>query len=131
MIADLNAYHAFVASLRQPAVTAYFDALKMLGNVFIIENAKDLGQIVRDANMYGGTLSPDEVYEFLQVRACVRLMRCDSMRCKMACSREQGPLTPMISIVAPHSTRRVAISKRSRRPSTRRCELNPRKANVV
>lgn len=67
VIADLNHYHAFIATLRQPSITPYFDALKMLGNVYIIDSPKELAQIARDANMFGGTLSPEDLYEFLQV----------------------------------------------------------------
>ncbi|KAK0548487.1 F-box protein: endocytic membrane traffic, recycling ReCYcling 1 [Tilletia horrida] len=70
VIADLNTYHAFVAAfLRQSQVTTYFDALKMLGNIYIIDHPRELAQIVRDANMFGGMLSPEELYEFLQARA--------------------------------------------------------------
>lgn len=67
VIADLNAYHAFISSLRQANITLYFDALKMLGNLYIIDNPKELAAIVRDANMFNGTLSPEDLYEFLQV----------------------------------------------------------------
>ncbi|KAK0536623.1 F-box protein: endocytic membrane traffic, recycling ReCYcling 1 [Tilletia horrida] len=70
VIADLNAYHAFVASfLRQSQVITYFDALKMLGNIYIIDHPRELAQIVRDANMFGGMMSPEELYEFLQARS--------------------------------------------------------------
>ncbi|EPQ25739.1 uncharacterized protein PFL1_06733 [Pseudozyma flocculosa PF-1] len=69
VICDLNAYHAFVASLRQPSVTVYFDALKMLANLYIIDNPKELASIVRDASMFNGTLSPEDLYEFLQARS--------------------------------------------------------------
>ncbi|CAO1628766.1 unnamed protein product [Parajaminaea phylloscopi] len=68
VIADLNAYHGFVAGLKQPSLMVYFDALKMLGNVFIIENPRELAQLVRDASLFRGTLTPDDVYEFLQAR---------------------------------------------------------------
>lgn len=67
VIADLNHYHAFISTLRQSSITPYFDALKMLGNVYIIDSPKELAQIARDANMFGGTLSPEDLYEFLQV----------------------------------------------------------------
>lgn len=67
VIADLNAYHAFVHSLKQPPLVPYFEALKMLGNVYIIEDPKELAQLVRDASIFRGTLTPDDVYEFLQV----------------------------------------------------------------
>ncbi|PWN50612.1 hypothetical protein IE53DRAFT_343779 [Violaceomyces palustris] len=68
VIADLNAYHSFVSSLKQANVTIYFDALKMLGNLYIIDNPKELANIVRDANMFNGTLSPEDLYEFLKAR---------------------------------------------------------------
>lgn len=68
VIADINAYHAFIASLKQPSVVVLFDGLKMLGNIYIIDSAKELGTIVRDANMFSGTLSPEDLYEFLQAR---------------------------------------------------------------
>ena len=67
VIADINAYHAFIAGLKQPSVTVLFDGLKMLGNIYIIDSPKELGTIVRDANMFSGTLSPEDLYEFLQV----------------------------------------------------------------
>lgn len=72
VIADLNEYHAFIATLRQPSLTADFDALKMLGNLYIIDNPKELAKLARDANMFGGTLSPEDLYEFLQARADFR-----------------------------------------------------------
>lgn len=68
VIADLNAYHAFIMTLKQPSLLPYFEALKMLGNVYIIENPRELAQLVRDASIFRGTLTPDDVYEFLQAR---------------------------------------------------------------
>ncbi|PWN34336.1 uncharacterized protein FA14DRAFT_123487 [Meira miltonrushii] len=72
VIADLNEYHAFVVTLRQPQLTADFDSLKMLGNLYIIDNPKELAKLARDANMFGGSLSPEDLYEFLQARADFR-----------------------------------------------------------
>jgi len=69
LISDLNAYHGFVSGLRQPAVTAYFSALKMVGEIYIVEDPKDLGQLVRDVARYEGTLSADDLYELVQRRA--------------------------------------------------------------
>ncbi|KAL4071843.1 exocyst complex component Sec10-domain-containing protein [Scleroderma citrinum] len=69
VIADFNAYHAFIASLKVPNITADFDHLKMLGHVFIVEDAKDLAQIVRDVTRYGGAYRPEDVYEFIQRRS--------------------------------------------------------------
>ncbi|KAF8549297.1 hypothetical protein OG21DRAFT_1500508 [Imleria badia] len=69
VIADLNAYHAFITSLKVPNITADFDHLKMLGHVFVVEDAKDLAQIVRDVTRYGGSYRPEDVYEFIQRRS--------------------------------------------------------------
>ncbi|OCF61386.1 recyclin-1 [Kwoniella mangroviensis CBS 10435] len=69
IIADLNTYHAFVASLRQQRITEDFANLKMLGHVYIVSDAKDLAQIVRDVTRYGGTFTPEDIYEFIQRRS--------------------------------------------------------------
>lgn len=59
VIADLNAYHAFISSLKVPQITEDFANLKRLGHVFIVEDAKDLAQIVRDVTRYGGSFRPE------------------------------------------------------------------------
>lgn len=59
LIADLNAYHAFLSSLKVSAVTTEFSHLKMLGHVYVVEDAKDLAQIVRDVTRYGGAYRPE------------------------------------------------------------------------
>ncbi|KAI0309784.1 exocyst complex component Sec10-domain-containing protein [Amylostereum chailletii] len=69
VIADLNAYHAFIATLKIPALTADFSNLKMLGHVYVVEDAKDLAQIVRDVTRYGGAYRPEDIYEFVQRRS--------------------------------------------------------------
>ncbi|KAF8964808.1 exocyst complex component Sec10-domain-containing protein [Flammula alnicola] len=69
VIADLNAYNAFIASLRIPAISADFSHLKMLGHVYVVEDAKDLAQIVKDVARYGGEYRPEDVYEFIQRRS--------------------------------------------------------------
>ncbi|WVO18527.1 hypothetical protein L204_106246 [Cryptococcus depauperatus] len=69
VIADLNTYYTFVASLKQQRITDDFSNLKMLGHVYIVEDAKDLAQIVRDVTRYGGTFTPEDLYEFIQRRA--------------------------------------------------------------
>ncbi|KAI0046320.1 hypothetical protein FA95DRAFT_1583077 [Auriscalpium vulgare] len=69
VIADLNAYHAFVSTLKIPSLTSDFSHLKMLGHVYVVEDAKDLAQIVRDVTRYGGAYRPEDVYEFIQRRS--------------------------------------------------------------
>lgn len=41
------------------AIAAEFSYLKMLGHVFVVEDAKDLAQIVRDVTRYGGAYRPE------------------------------------------------------------------------
>lgn len=60
VIADLNAYYDFVSSLKQQRITDDFSDLKMLGNVYIVSDAKDLAQIVRDVSRYGSAFTPEE-----------------------------------------------------------------------
>ncbi|BGP48295.1 F-box protein: endocytic membrane traffic, recycling ReCYcling 1 [Rhodotorula kratochvilovae] len=69
LIADLNAYHAFVTSLRQPAVTSYFTSLKMVGEIYLVDDPKGLGALVRDTSRYEGVLSPEDLYELVQRRS--------------------------------------------------------------
>ncbi|KAH9914140.1 exocyst complex component Sec10-like protein [Fomitopsis serialis] len=69
VIADLNAYHTFISSLKVSSIAAEFSYLKMLGHVYVVEDAKDLAQIVRDVTRYGGAYKPEDVYEFIQRRA--------------------------------------------------------------
>lgn len=59
IIADLNAYHTFITSLKVPSILAEFSYLKMLGHVYVVEDAKDLAQIVRDVTRYGGAYRPE------------------------------------------------------------------------
>ena len=59
VIADLNAYHTFISTLKVPSITSEFSHLKMLGHVYVVEDAKDLAQIVRDVTRYGGAYRPE------------------------------------------------------------------------
>lgn len=69
MIADLNAYYAFIQTLKQPRLAEEFSNLKMLGQVYIVADAKDLAQIIRDVTRYGGGYRPEDLYEFIQRRS--------------------------------------------------------------
>ncbi|KAF9265076.1 hypothetical protein L218DRAFT_979323 [Marasmius fiardii PR-910] len=69
VIADLNAYHTFISSLKVPSIASDFSHLKMLGHVYVVEDAKDLAQIVRDVTRYGGAYRPEDIYEFIQRRS--------------------------------------------------------------
>ena len=45
--------------LQIPSLAADFANLRMLGHVYIVEDAKDLAQIVRDVTRYGGAYRPE------------------------------------------------------------------------
>lgn len=49
-----------MSSLKQQRITDDFSDLKMLGNVYIVSDARDLAQIVRDVSRYGGAFTPEE-----------------------------------------------------------------------
>ncbi|KAI0665387.1 exocyst complex component Sec10-domain-containing protein [Trametes maxima] len=59
VIADLNVYHTFITSLRVASIISEFAYLKMIGHVYVVEDAKDLTQIVRDVMRYGGAYRPE------------------------------------------------------------------------
>lgn len=44
-------------------ITTDFSHLKMLGHVFVVDDAKDLAQIVRDATRYGGSYRPEVIVQ--------------------------------------------------------------------
>lgn len=69
VISDLNAYYAFVVTLRQPALTSVFGALKRVGSLYIVEEPKELAKMVRDATLSGGTMRSEDMYEFLRSRS--------------------------------------------------------------
>ena len=73
VIADLNAYHAFITSLRVASIASEFAYLKMLGHVYVVDDAKDLAQIVRDVTRYGGAYRPEVRTE----RACLAVCKRD------------------------------------------------------
>ncbi|KAH9844531.1 F-box protein pof6-like [Teratosphaeria destructans] len=72
LIADINHYSAFVASLRQKPLLPYFHALRELGQIYL---AKALAALVADGARYGGVFAAEEVYEFAQRRADWFLVR--------------------------------------------------------
>lgn len=82
----------------------------MLGNVYIIDSPKELAQVVRDASMFGGTLSPEDLYEFLQVsrEAAVDAMLKEERMLRMMIDQSWLNLFYFISFF----NRLVAISKR-------------------
>ena len=84
-IADLNAYHSFILSLKiggsqnGQQLAQDFAAFKMLGHVFIVEDAKDLATIVRDTARYSGRFRP-EVSTTLCVFTCFLTLNAGCVR---------------------------------------------------
>lgn len=67
VIADVNAYTAFISTLHQADLTTYFSALKMVANVYILENPKDLVAFMRDVSRFEGTLRTEDAYEYVYI----------------------------------------------------------------
>jgi len=72
LIADTNAYFALASSLRNKELLRYFAALRALAHIFLVEgkgHAKEIAQLVADADRYGGVFRAEEVLEFAERRA--------------------------------------------------------------
>ncbi|KAI8338978.1 exocyst complex component Sec10-like protein [Chlamydoabsidia padenii] len=68
-ICDMNAYYDFVSSLRQKTVTPYFLALKSLANLYIIDSAPDIKNVIHDLERYHGLMRVEDLFEFASCRS--------------------------------------------------------------
>ncbi|CAO3589711.1 unnamed protein product [Absidia cylindrospora] len=68
-ICDMNAYYDFVSSLRQKTVTPYFLALKSLANLYIIDSAPDIKNVIHDLERYHGLMRIEDLFEFASCRS--------------------------------------------------------------
>jgi len=66
VIADLNTYYVFIASPKVAQITSEFSQLNMLEHVYVVEDARDLAQTVRDVTRYRGAYRLEDIYEFIQ-----------------------------------------------------------------
>ncbi|KAK3117672.1 F-box protein: endocytic membrane traffic, recycling ReCYcling 1 [Teratosphaeriaceae sp. CCFEE 6253] len=110
LISDINHYSAFVSSLRQKPLLPYFQALRELGQIYLVQidppgayfsantkgkrgsvlfssklsttaaQAKELAAIIADAQRYCGIFPTEEVYEFAERRADWYLVKGDVER---------------------------------------------------
>ncbi|KAL9107096.1 MAG: hypothetical protein Q9227_007962 [Pyrenula ochraceoflavens] len=71
LIADINAYYSYIATLKNPDLLLYFRALRELTNVYIIEgkDVKGIAEVVADVERWRGVFRPEEVLEFAERRA--------------------------------------------------------------
>lgn len=67
----MNAYNAYIQSLRNKSLTQYFTALRELSQVYLIDpkHAKEIATIIADSDRYHGIFRAEEVYEYAERRA--------------------------------------------------------------
>ncbi|KAI7566272.1 F-box protein [Hortaea werneckii] len=109
LISDINHYSGFVTSLRQKPLMPYFQALRELGQIYLVHidppaayfsanakgkrgsllstkgsstsaQAKELAAIIADTQRYHGIFPAEEVYEFAERRADWYLVKGDVER---------------------------------------------------
>ncbi|KAG0672481.1 F-box protein: endocytic membrane traffic, recycling ReCYcling 1 [Maudiozyma exigua] len=71
LICDMNLYFEFFnEKLRQKSIIPYFQALKNVSNIYLIDgrDSKELGKLIGDLNKFQGIFSQEEIYEFVQRR---------------------------------------------------------------
>lgn len=68
---DMNAYNAYIVSLRNKPLMQYFAALRELSQIYLIDakQAKEIATIIADTDRYHGIFRAEEVYEFAERRA--------------------------------------------------------------
>jgi recyclin-1 len=71
MNSDMNAYNAYIVSLRNKPLMQYFAALRELSQIYLIDakEAKEIATIIADTDRYHGIFRAEEVYEFAERRA--------------------------------------------------------------
>lgn len=71
LISDMNAYNAYIVSLRNKPLMQYFAALRELSQIYLIDakEAKEIATIIADTDRYHGIFRAEEVYEFAERRA--------------------------------------------------------------
>ena len=70
LIADINAYHAFIVTLRQNNLIPYYEALKRIAQLFLVDrkHAKQLASAMSDSARYQSLITIDEIVEFVKRR---------------------------------------------------------------
>lgn len=71
LISDMNAYNAYIVSLRNKPLIQYFAALRELSQIYLIapKEAKEIATIIADTDRYHGIFRAEEVYEYAERRA--------------------------------------------------------------
>ena len=71
LIADMNIYHSYIATLKNKELLRYFQALRNLSQIFLVDGKqhKEIAAIIADNDRYLGIFRAEEVYEFAERRA--------------------------------------------------------------
>ncbi|KAL7271274.1 F-box protein: endocytic membrane traffic, recycling ReCYcling 1 [Rhizina undulata] len=66
LICDVNHYHSFIISLKLRQVVPYFNALRELSQIYLIDSshARQMATVIADPNRFGGIFPVEEVYEY-------------------------------------------------------------------
>lgn len=70
LIADINAYYAFIVTLRQKNLLPYYQALKQVSQLFLIDTkyAKQIGLAINDSGRYNGLMTTEDLVELVKRR---------------------------------------------------------------
>lgn len=70
LIADINAYHAFIVTLRQQNLLPYYQALKQVSQLYLIDTkyAKQIGHAIGDLGRYNGLMTTEDLVELVKRR---------------------------------------------------------------
>lgn len=70
LISDMNYYYEFILTLRQRQLYPYYEALKQISQLFLIDSAdgRQIGVAISDMSRFKCVLSSDELVEFVRRR---------------------------------------------------------------
>ncbi|RDL41322.1 uncharacterized protein BP5553_01301 [Venustampulla echinocandica] len=71
LISDMNLYFTYITTLRNQDLLEYFKALRELSQIYLIDpkHAKEMAEVIADADRFRGIFRAEEVYEFAERRA--------------------------------------------------------------
>ena len=71
LIADMNAYYAYIQTLKNADLLMYFGALRELGQIYLIDeqDAADIAGVIADGDRWRGVFRAEEILEFAERRA--------------------------------------------------------------
>ncbi|KAK6362826.1 F-box protein: endocytic membrane traffic, recycling ReCYcling 1 [Orbilia blumenaviensis] len=71
LISDINHYTQFIVKLRNSGLTQYYNALRELVQIYLIDpqHAKQMAAVIADGTRFKGIFTVEEVYEFVTRRS--------------------------------------------------------------